>query len=384
MSTEPNVQAKPELKFGLEGVIALESHLCMIDGQQGILLYRGYDIDTLAKRSTFEETAYLLWYGRLPKAEELEELTRQLQANRQLPEAVLDFIRQAPPKAEPMDVLRTAISLLALYDPDVEDFSPEASLRKAIRLTAQTPTIIAAFHRSRQGLEIIPPLPKGSTAHNFLYMLNGAAPDPDREHIFDVCLILHAEHGLNASTFTARVIASTQADMHAAVTGAIGALKGPLHGGANTGVMEMLLELNQSGADIETWIKDKLARKERIMGFGHRVYKTVDPRAIELRALVAHLAETNPEAGKWLQMAQRIQEVMKREKGLDPNVDFYSAPVYYTLGIPLDLFTTIFAMARMVGWTAHLMEQYANNRLIRPRAAYVGPMNLEYVPIAER
>jgi citrate synthase len=384
MSAEQNVQPRPELKFGLEGVIALESHLCMIDGEQGILLYRGYDIDTLAKHSTFEETAYLLWHGRLPKRQELEELTSQLQAHRALPEPVLNFLRQANPGAEPMDVLRTAVSMLAFYDPDVRDFSPEANLRKAIRLTAQAPTIITAFHRLRQGLEPVAPLQSGSTAHNFLYMLNGTEPDPEEEHIFDVCLILHAEHGLNASTFTARVIASTQADMHAAITGAIGALKGPLHGGANTGVMDMLLELDRSGVDPELWIKDKLARKERIIGFGHRVYRTIDPRAIELRELVARLAERKPEASKWLELAQRIQQIMKREKNLDPNVDFYSAPVYYTLGIPMDLFTTIFAMARMVGWTAHLMEQYANNRLIRPRAAYVGPMYVESTPIEQR
>lgn len=364
--------SEPSTARGLEGIVALESSICHIDGQQGELVYAGYDIADLAANGSFEEVAWLLWTGSLPTAAELADLNRQLCAERALPPMVLELLASTPEDANPMAVLRTAVSLLALFDGQAEDMSREANLRKSIRLTACIPTILAAFDRRRNGHMPIRPLSTGSTASNFLYMLSGEEPGTAAERTFDACLILHAEHGLNASTFAGRVIAATLSDIYSAISGAIGGLKGPLHGGANIKVMEMLEEMDRSGVDPAAYVRDRLARKERIMGFGHRVYKTVDPRATILKAMVD---EMSAESGtrKWYDMSVAIMEVMAQEKGLYPNVDFFSASVYGTLGIPTDLFTPIFAMSRITGWTAHLLEQWEDNRLIRPRAAYVGP-----------
>ncbi|GIV57161.1 MAG: citrate synthase [Rhodothermaceae bacterium] len=378
MTNQPLIQAR-----GLEGVVALDSELCFIDGQQGELIYRGYDIFDLARHATFEEVAYLLWNGRLPNRAERDDLLARLQAERTLPPMVSDVLGMTPEDAAPMAVLRTAVSALALFDGEAEDASPEANYRKALRLTARIPVIIAAFDRRRKGLEPVPPRRQGSTAYDFLYMLTGEEPGPAAERTFDTCLVLHAEHGLNASTFTARVIGATLSDMYSAVTGAIGALKGPLHGGANIEVMRMLLEIDRTGRDPVDYVRERLARKERIMGFGHRVYKTLDPRAAILREMVEALSEERGQR-RWYDYSVKIMETMEREKGLYPNVDFFSASVYYMLGIDPDLYTPIFAMSRITGWTAHLLEQWKDNRLIRPRAAYVGPRGLTVRPLDER
>ena len=357
---------------GLEGVIALRTSICDIDGQKGTLVYRGYDIDDLARHCTFEQVAWLLWQGELPSPSELAMLNRQLTSERPVPPMARELMVMTPEDADAMAFLRTGISTLALFDPDADDMSPEANYRKAVRLTAQIPVLLAGFDRARRGLPMVQPRPDLSTAANFLYMLQGREPGEQAVRIFDACLILHAEHGLNASTFAGRVIGATLSDVYSAITGAIGALKGPLHGGANLRVMDMLDAIATSGADAGSWVKDRLARKERIMGFGHRVYKTLDPRAGILREMSESLAV---EAGNrtWYDMSLIIMEIMEREKGLYPNVDFFSASVYSTLGVPKDLFTPIFAMARITGWTAHLLEQWSDNRLIRPRAAYDGP-----------
>lgn len=368
---------------GLEGVVALDSELCFIDGQQGELVYRGYDIHELAGKTSFEEVAYLLWKGRLPKRRELGELMEQLQAERTLPPMVLDLLRQTPEDANPMAALRTAVSALALFDGEAEDMSPEANYRKSVRLTARIPTIIAAFDRLRKGLEPVAPLKRGSTAFDFLYMLNGEEPGEAAERTFDACLVLHAEHGLNASTFAGRVIGATLSDIYSAVTGAIGGLKGPLHGGANIEVMKMLLELDRSGQDPVAFVEGKLARKERIMGFGHRVYKTIDPRATILQEMVEDVSEERGQR-KWYDLSVAIMDTMARQKQLYPNVDFFSASVYYMLGIDVDLYTPIFALSRITGWTAHLLEQWKDNRLIRPRAEYVGPRGLTVTPLDQR
>jgi citrate synthase len=368
---------------GLEGVVALDSELSFIDGQQGILIYRGYDIRDLAENTTFEEVAYLLWHGELPGQQELDTLNQQLQAERPLPKLVLDLLRQMPHDANPMAVLRTAVSALALVDPEAEDMSAEANYRKSVRLTARIPTVIAALDRVRKGEEPVAPLQTASTAYDFLYMLSGHEPGTAAERTFDACLVLHADHGLNASTFTGRVIGSTLSDIYSAVTGAIGALKGPLHGGANIEVMKMLLDLDRSGQDPEAFVKEKLAKKERVMGFGHRVYKTLDPRATILREMVEELSEER-NSRKWYDFSAKIMETMEREKGLYANVDFFSASVYHMLGIDRDLFTPIFALSRVTGWTAHLLEQWQENRLIRPRAEYVGPRGRKVVPRSER
>lgn len=370
-------------RVGLEGVVALDSVLSFIDGQAGELIYQGYDIKDLAENATFEEVAYLLWKGSLPNRAQLDELNAQLQAERELPPMVLDVLRSVPEDAHPMAALRTAVSALALFDSEADDMSPEANYRKSIRLTARTPTIIAAFDRLRKGKEALAPLKRGSTAYDFLYMLNGEEPGTAAERTFDVCLVLHAEHGLNASTFAGRVIGSTLSDIYSAVTGAIGALKGPLHGGANVEVMKTLLELERSGKSPEQFVLEKLEAKERVMGFGHRVYKTLDPRAAILREMVEELSEERGQR-HWYEYGAEMMETMQREKGLYPNVDFFSASVYHMLGIDRDLFTTIFALSRMTGWTAHLLEQWQDNRLIRPRAEYVGPRDLKVVPIDER
>ena len=368
---------------GLEGVIALESELSSIDGQKGELVYRGYDIHDLAENASFEEVVHLLWNGSLPTQDELDTLHNELRSERALPAPVLDILRNAPDDAHPMAVLRTAVSSLALYDGEADTMNPKANRRKAARILAQIPTIIASFDRLRKGRNPVSPLDDGSMAHNFLYMLNDEAPGEAAERIFNVCLVLHADHGLNASTFTGRVIGSTLSDMYSAVSGSIGALKGPLHGGANREVMRMLLEIDEQGADPAEYVQQKLANGERVMGFGHRVYKTMDPRAAILRDMVKELSEEEGEM-KWYEYSMAILETMRDDKDIDPNVDFFSASTYYQLGLDPDLFTPIFALSRTAGWTAHLLEQWQDNRLIRPRAEYVGARNQTYVPISER
>ncbi|GMQ80744.1 MAG: citrate synthase [Rhodothermia bacterium] len=374
-SISTNGRPKPALAKGLEGVVALETQICDIDGQKGELIYAGYDIQDLAANATFEEVAFLLWNGRLPSPEETEALIRQLASERTLPPMIVDILRMTPEDANPMAALRTGISVLSLFDGEANDPSPEANYRKAIRLTARIPVLIAAFDRIRKGKEIVQPLRQSREAHNFLYMLSGEEPGEVAERTFDACLVLHAEHGLNASTFTGRVIGATLSDMYSAVTGAVGALKGPLHGGANIRVMEMLNDIDRKGAKPSKYIRSLLAEKARIMGFGHRVYKTLDPRAAILREMLDGLSQERG-TRKWYEMSLEIMETMEKEKGLYPNVDFFSASVYATLEIDPDLFTPIFAQSRITGWTAHLLEQWKENRLIRPRAAYTGPRGL--------
>jgi citrate synthase len=326
---------------------------------------------------------HLLWKGSLPTQEELDILQDTLQSERQLPAPVLDILRNTPDDAHPMAVLRTAVSALALYDDEADVMEEGANRRKAARILAQIPTIIASFDRLRKGLDPVEPLDHGSMAHNFLYMLNGEEPGQAAEDIFDVCLVLHADHGLNASTFTSRVIGSTLSDMYSAVAGSIGALKGPLHGGANREVMRMLLDIDEKGADPAEYVLERLEEGERVMGFGHRVYKTMDPRAAILRDMVEELSQEEGEM-KWYNYSMAILETMRDEKGIDPNVDFFSASTYYQLGLDPDLFTPIFALSRSTGWTAHLLEQWADNRLIRPRAQYVGEKDQTFTPIEAR
>ncbi len=369
---------------GLEGVIALDTDLCDIDGQKGELIYVGYDIDDLARNTTFEEVAYLLWHLRLPTQAELDALNADLAAARAIPEAVYAILRAAPADANPMAVLQTAVAALGIYADEVDSTDWDANYRRSIQLTAQIPTIIAAFDRIRKGQEPVAPLADESTAHNFLYMINGAAPGPAAVKIFDAALVLHAEHSLNASTFTARVVGSTLSDIYSSIAAAIGALKGPLHGGANIEVMRMLLDLDETGEAPADWVRGRLARKEKVMGFGHRVYKTFDPRAAILRETSEDLATERPDQKKWYDMSVAIMETMKSDKNIDPNVDFFSASVYYMLGIDTDLYTPIFALSRITGWTAHLLEQWKANRLIRPGADYTGPRGLTVTPIAER
>lgn len=371
---------------GLEGVVVARTRLSQIDGEAGRLAYGGYSIEDLAAHTTFEEVAYLLWYGELPGRTELDALRARLGVARTLDGPVLDAIRSAPPGAHPMAVLRTAVSALGMLDPDAEDTSEAGNLRKAVRLTAQLPVITAAIGRIREGREPVEAHAEEGIAANFLRMLTGTAPDPDRARVMDVALILHAEHGMNASTFSGRVTIATLSDLYSAATSAIGTLKGPLHGGANERVMRMLEAIGEPER-ADAWIRAALDRNEKIMGFGHRVYRALDPRAPILRDLARGLA--GGDASKWLRISDRIVEVMeaemqKRGKQVYPNVDFFSASVYRTLGIPTDLFTNVFACARVVGWTAHAMEQLADNRLIRPRAEYVGPVERTVKPIDER
>jgi citrate synthase len=367
---------------GLEGVVANESSICYVFGEEGRLIYRGYDINDLADHSTFEETAYLLLYGDLPTRDQLKGFTADLKGMQKLDRVVQRVIRDAPVTAHPTDVLRTASSASVFVDPDRGNNSREAESRKAMRLIAQLPTMVAMFHRLRNDQKPLSPRRGLSLAANFLYMVSGDVPDEDAEHAFDVALILHADHELNASTFAARVIAATLADVHGAVTGAIAALAGPLHGGANTEVMKMLLEI-QTAERAETWIREALAQKRKIMGFGHRVYRTEDPRAAHLRRMADELGRTAGQP-QWSAMQRTIEDVMKREKGLYCNVDFYSASMYYVMGIPLDLYTPIFAVSRVSGWCAHVLEQHADNRLIRPRAEYVGHMDRRWVSARKR
>ena len=366
-----NTTEKP--KAGLEDTVATSSSICFLDGDRGVLAYCGYDIHDLARQSTFEEVAFLLWHRRLPTRAELGDLQSALAAARALPEPVIRLMRTLPP-GDGMDALRTLTSALAHYDPDVADNSSAANYRKAVRLTAQLGSLVATMGRVNGGGGPIQPDPVLSHAANFLYMLTGDRPSGLATRAFDVALILHADHELNASTFAARVAAATLTDLHSAIVGAIGALKGPLHGGANADVMRMLLEIGKDAPleKAEDTVRAKLARKEKIPGFGHRVYHTEDPRATHLRQMSRDLGQRAGQP-QWFQMSERIEALVKAEKKLNPNVDFYSASTYYVLGIPIELFTPIFAVSRVSGWTAHVLEQYANNRLIRPRAEYVGP-----------
>jgi citrate synthase len=367
---------------GLEDVVATNSRICDLDGKQGKLTYYGVDIHDLANYSSFEETAYLLWHGVLPTQSQLDEVRQQLVANRALPAQILELMHALPQTTAPMDVLRTSVSALSAFDPNLQDKSTEANFQRAIRLTAVLPTIVMSWEHIRNGHEPVAPLSDGSHAANLLYMLKGKPADDYSTHVMDVALILHADHELNASTFAGRVAAGTLADMYASVTAAIGALSGPLHGGANEQVIRMLLQIGEP-AKAEAFIHDALANKKRIMGFGHRVYRTDDPRATHLRVMSKELGERNGET-RWYEMSRTIEQVVKEQKGLYANVDFYSASVYYTLGIPIELDTPIFACSRIAGWTAHILEQYANNRLIRPRAEYVGPKVTLYVPLEQR
>jgi citrate synthase len=360
-------------KAGLEDTVATSSAICYLDGDRGVLAYCGYDIHDLARHATFEEVCFLLWHRRLPSRAELGDLQSQLIAGRPLPEAVIRVMRSLP-AGDGMDALRTLTSVLAHYDPDVNDNSPQANYRKAVRLTAQLGSLVATLGRVNAGGSPMSPDPVLGHAANFLYMLTGERPSGLATRAFDVALILHADHELNASTFAARVAAATLTDLHSTIVAAIGTLKGPLHGGANADVMRLLLEMGKDAPPekVDEAIRAKLARKDKIPGFGHRVYHTEDPRATHLRQMSRDLGQRAGEP-QWFEMSQRIEALVKGEKKLNPNVDFYSASTYHALGIPIDLFTPIFAVSRISGWTAHVLEQYANNRLIRPRAEYTGP-----------
>ncbi len=368
---------------GLEGIVATESRLCYIDGDAGLLSYQGFRIETLAQNATFEEVIFLLWNGRLPKQSELDSLQAALVAHREIPAPVEAFLAGLPKGSSPMHVLRTAVSMLAIYDPQANDMSPEANALKAVKLMAQTTTIVTSFDRLRNGHKVVAGDPKQSFAGNFLYTLTGKKPDDVMEKTFDIALTLHAEHELNASTFAARVTAATLSDIYSAITSGIGALRGPLHGGANEEVIKLLLEV-KSVDEALAMIKDKLANKVKIPGFGHRVYHTTDPRAASLKGMAKDLGERTGHQLLY-EISTKIETYIKENKGLNANVDFYSASAYYSLGIPIDLFTPIFAVSRMSGWTAHVLEQYKNNRLIRPRAEYLGPeVGQKWVAIAER
>jgi len=367
---------------GLRGVVVGASTVSDVVGDKGELIYQGYNIHDLAKNSTFEEVAFLLWNKRLPKQAELDELKRSLGRSYVVPDEVITLLKQVPRDADPIDTLRTAVSALEFYDPTARDISIDNSHKISIKLTAQFATLVAATDRIRNGKEPVAPLPEANIATNFLYMLKGEKPSEHDAKLFDACLILHADHELNASTFTARVVAGTLASVYASVVAAIGALSGPLHGGANTNVMKTLLDIGEVD-NVESYVKRALAEKRKMMGFGHAVYKTEDPRATHLRQFSKEMGERSGNS-KWYDISRKVEEVMMREKGLYPNVDFFSASTYYMMGIPLDLYTPIFALSRITGWTAHILEQYADNKLIRPRADYVGPRNVPYVPIAER
>jgi len=369
---------------GLEGIVANSTRLSDVQGEKGQLVYAGYDINELAGKVSFEETVHLLWHGHLPNRKELDFLERNLRSRRDLPQGVIDFIQGAPKGANPMDVIRTAISMLGLYDSELEeDINVDRKRIRALHITAKIGVIAAYFHRARQG-KSLPPVRQdlGEAAH-FLYLLNGEDPKPEAVKTLDVAFVLHADHGMNASTFSARVTIATLTDMYSAITSAIGTLKGPLHGGANEGVIHMLQEIG-SEDQVEAYVDDQLAQKKKIMGIGHRVYKVLDPRAPHLREMAIRLAEEVGDA-KWIRMSERIAALMKEKKGLNANVDFYSATVYYSLGIPTDMFTPVFAIARTAGWTGHVLEQLADNRLYRPLSEYTGPeVGKKVVPIDQR
>lgn len=373
----------PKPAGGLEGVVAAPSEICFIDGQAGRLVYRGYEIGDLVEHTGFEEVAYLLWNAKLPNQSELDGLKKQLAASAGLPEHAIAIMKALPKQTQPMDALRTIASSLGATDPDLNSNAPDANLRKAIRLTAQFPGVVATVYRISQGQSPVTPDPSLSIAANFLYMLTGKKPHDTLVRVMDAALVLHAEHGMNASTFAARVTAATMVDMHAAITSALGALKGPLHGGANQDVMELLLECGDAET-AEKKVREMLGAGQKVSGFGHRVYRTFDPRAAFLRRMSKQLGEAAGNT-KWYEMSERLIQVVKEVKpNINPNVDFFSASTYYTMNIPLVLFTPIFAIARVAGWTAHVMEQQKNNRIIRPTDDYLGPMGLKVVPIDQR
>jgi citrate synthase len=373
---------------GLEGVVVGQSKLSDIDGEVGELIYAGYDIDDLARNTTFEEVCYLLWNGELPNRQQLDQFKGELSAQARLDDRVLAVLRTFPDDPDPMAALRTAVSALGMFDPKADEITPDEVRRKALYLTAVTPTVVAAYDRLRKGKEPLQPREGHSMADNFLYMLNGEEANDTRCRTMDAALVLHAEHGMNASTFAARVTAGTLSDVYSAITSAIGTLKGPSHGGANVEVMNMLREIDSSGQDPKEWVHGALEGGKKVMGFGHRVYKATDPRAKVLRELADKIMAEAGET-RWLDLSDKIraamaEEMEKRGKRIYPNVDFFSASVYTTLGIEMDLFTAVFAIARMPGWTAHLMEQYADNRLIRPSSEYIGPRGKTVVPLDQR
>jgi citrate synthase len=375
-----------DVKSGLEGVVVAQSKMSKVLGDVGRLIYSGYEIHDLAEYASFEEVAYMFWYCCLPTREQLDEFQEDMIGRRGISFQVMDLVRSTPPEAHPMAALRTAVSGLALNDPEADDLSHESNLRKAADMTAKMPTIIAAIDRNRKGLEPLGPRTDLNHAANFLYMLHGREPSEIEARAMNLYLVLLADHGFNASTFSARVTAATSSDMYSAVTSAIGTLKGPAHGGATEAAMQQLFDIG--GVDnVEAWFEEARAQGRRVMGIGHRVYKAEDPRARHLRQTASELAEQSDP--KWFQIAQKLEGVTRQdsyfiERDLYPNVDFYTAPMLYALGIEPDLFTTMFAMSRVVGWTGHLLEQYADNRLIRPRSEYIGPMDLQWVPIDER
>jgi len=377
MMTTPATSAK-----GLEGVVAATTHLSDVRGDIGQLIYRGYDINELAGKVTFEEVVHLLHFGHLPNRKELDELKSLLAAKRELPEGVIQFIRQFPKETPPMHAIRTAVSALGCLDPESDHDTMEQNHLRALQLIARIPVITAYFHRRRQGKSMLPPDPSLGEAANLLYLLDGEKPSPEKVNTLDMCYVLHADHGMNASTFSVRVTIATLSDIYSAITSAIGTLKGPLHGGANEGVIKMLQEIGSLDR-VDAYLAEALAQKRKIMGFGHRIYKTLDPRAPHLKRMAQVLSSKIGEP-KWIQMNDRIAQIMLEEKGLHANVDFYSATVYYSLGIPTDLFTPLFAIARAAGWTAHVLEQLADNRLIRPQSLYSGPVGLKVVPMDER
>lgn len=368
---------------GLEGIIASKTSISYIDGQNGRLFYQGIEINELADNSTFEETVYLLWHGQLPNRQQLAELDATLKAHRTIPPQLIELMRKLPNDASPMEVLRTCVSALSAWENDSDDTTPEALVKHATRLTSAAPTIVAAWERIRTGQDVVDARDDLSHAANFLHMLCGEAPNPGAAKVLDIALILHADHGLNASTFSARVTASTLADMYSAITSAIGTLKGPLHGGANEQVMRMLESIG--GPDqVRPYVEQALANKVKIPGFGHRVYRADDPRAIQLRRISKEVGEANGDA-HWYELSEQVAAIMEEKKpNLPVNVDFFSASTYHTLGIPVDQFTPIFAVSRVAGWTAHVIEQVANNRLIRPDSLYTGPMDIRYTPLDQR
>lgn len=367
---------------GLEGVVAATTRLSDVKGDVGELIYAGYNINELAGKVSYEEVVHLLHHNHLPKRGELDDLKARLVSYRDLPKGIVDMLKGLPRWTPPMSAIRTAISALGCFDEHSEDTSVDANREKAMRLIAQIPIVTAYFHRLRQGKSIVPPDPNLGEAANFLYCIDGEKPSAEKESTLDMCYVLHADHGMNASTFSARVTIATLSDMYSAITSAIGTLKGPLHGGANEGVIKMLQDIG-SPDKVDGYIEECLVHKKKIMGIGHRIYKTLDPRAPHLKRMAQILSAKLGEP-KWIQMSERIAEIMLKKKNLNANVDFYSATVYYSLGIPTDLFTPIFAIARTAGWTAHVIEQLADNRLIRPQSIYTGPVGLKVVPVDQR
>ncbi len=374
--------ADENFKEGLEDVVAAQTRLCDIDGQKGKLIYCGYDISDLAEHATFEEVVYLLWHQRLPKTRELVYLKNELEEHSDIPMEIMETLKKLAPRLSGMGMLRTFVSMHAHFDPEAGDRSQSANENKALRIVAKVPTLVAAFDRLRKGNQVVSAKRGQSFAERFLYQLTGKDPLPEATRAMDVALILHAEHGFNASTFAARVVAATLSDIYSSVTAAVAALKGPLHGGANEEVIKMLRQIGDV-SHVRSFIEGELAEKRKIFGFGHRIYKTIDPRARHLMKMSEAFCKASGNT-KWFDMSVEVQKTMKELKNIDANVDFYSATLYQSMGIPPDLFTAIFAIARAAGWTAHILEQYRNNRLIRPLSEYIGPRNLKYVPLEQR